>query len=420
MQKSIRYTRYPGTRSLSVLLICVLNYGSTLAQLTPDSTKQNTVQTAVPQKDIVDFYHTVFGRKLKRDTLKISKFTKNDFTYTVLPAIGYTLQTRLAMILAGNVTFKTTKQAEQKLSNIYANVAYTQNNQFTVPILTNIWTRNNRFNFVGDMRYMIYPQSTFGLGGNNSLQKDEDAMSFNYLRFYQFVLKEWRRNFYAGLGYMLDFRYDIEEEGYADGRISDFRKYNPQSESVSSGIAMNMLYDNRTNAINPGSGFYSNLIYRFNPTWLGSNSNWQSILIDLRKYFSLSRRNHRVLALWSYNWLILGGNPPYLDLPATSWDTYTNTGRGFIQGRFRSKKMLYQEAEFRTDITRNGLLGAVFFVNLQSFDEWPEGGFKYLQPAGGFGLRIKLNKLSNTNLTIDYGFGQEGSRGLFINVGELF
>jgi hypothetical protein len=31
-----------------------------------------------------------------------------------------------------------------------------------------------------------------------------------------------------------------------------------------------------------------------------------------------------------------------------------------------------------------------------------------------------LNKHSNTNITIDYGFGAEGSKGLFFGTGEVF
>jgi hypothetical protein len=43
-----------------------------------------------------------------------------------------------------------------------------------------------------------------------------------------------------------------------------------------------------------------------------------------------------------------------------------------------------------------------------------------IQPGYGPGLRIKLNTISKTNISIDYGFGREGSRGLFIDVGEIF
>jgi hypothetical protein len=406
-------------QTVAVLLFVSCFHFAAIAQDTTKTT--NDTATGYPQQDIVDFFKSKFKKQqVVVDTLIKGKLPNSDFTYTILPAIGYTLQTRLAIILAGNLTFNTSQVPNQKLSSIYGNIAFTQNRQFTVPIQSNIWTKNNKFNFVGDMRFMIYPQSTFGLGGTNDLVKDENKMSYQYFRFYQTVLTEFRKNLYGGIGYMLDLRWAIHEDGYADGHESDFAKYNPQTESVSSGIALNMLYDNRSNAINPDKGFYSNLIYRINPTWMGSNSSWQSILLDVRKYFQLSKKMHRVLGFWSYNWIVTSGNPPYLDLPSTAWDAYTNTGRGFIQGRFRSKKMLYLESEFRTDITRNGLLGAVAFFNVQSFDEWPQGGFQYLQPAGGFGLRIKLNRISNTNVTIDYGFGKGGSHGLFINVGEIF
>jgi outer membrane protein assembly factor BamA len=340
--------------------------------------------------------------------------------YSILPAIGYTLQTRLAVILAGNMTFKLSKKPGQKTSSIYANVAATQNRQLTLPLQTNIWTANNKFNLVGDYRYYVYPQSTYGLGGNNDYRMDADPMSFQYFRLYQSVMTEVGKNLYAGVGYYLDKRWNITETGYSDGRVSDYQLYGAQASSLSSGLGISLLHDSRINAINPFNGLYANVIYRVNPTWMGSNSNWQSLLVDVRKYFRLSQNLHRVLALWSYNWIITKGDPPYLDLPSTMWDSYTNTGRGFIQGRFRSKQMYYLEAEFRSDITRDGLLGGVLFANMQSLSEWPQHALKYVQPAAGFGLRVKLNKHSGTNLSVDYAFGKGGSRGLFINVGELF
>ena len=48
---------------------------------------------------------------------------------------------------------------------------------------------------------------------------------------------------------------------------------------------------------------------------------------------------------------------------------YGNTGRGFIQGRFRGKNFVYGEAEYRFGITRNRLLGGVVFSNAQSVTE---------------------------------------------------
>lgn len=44
-----------------------------------------------------------------------------------------------------------------------------------------------------------------------------------------------------------------------------------------------------------------------------------------------------MLAFWRYGDFIQGRGAPYLDLPATGWDTYSVTGRGYIQGHFRGQ-----------------------------------------------------------------------------------
>jgi hypothetical protein len=68
----------------------------------------------------------------------------------------------------------------------------------------------------------------------------------------------------------------------------------------------------------------------------------------------------------------------------------------------------------------NGLLGGVFFLNAQSFSAAPGTRLQGIQPGYGPGLRIKLNTITKTNICIDYGFGRQGSNGLFIDVGEIF
>lgn len=88
---------------------------------------------------------------------------------------------------------------------------------------------------------------------------------------------------------------------------------------------------------------------------------------------------------------------------------------------------MYGEAEYRFVITSNRLLGGVVFANAQSVTELSvargvvqDGHFEKIAPAGGGGLRFNLNETSHTNLAIDYGFGLDGSRGLSLNLGEVF
>jgi outer membrane protein assembly factor BamA len=369
------------------------------------------------EKDIVDYFRKWFGYKPSQKADSIGPGDKPVISY--LPAVGYTLQTKLAAILTGNIAFFTSNKPGSKLSVVNANVNYTQNRQFTIPVQLNVWLHGDAWNLLGDWRFMKYPQSTFGLGSNAGTDK-EDPMDYYYVRVYQYVLKRITSKFSAGLGYNLDYHWKVSDAGLADGSAPDYANYGKAQKTTSSGVALNMVYDSRKNPINPVNGLSANIAWRNNFTWLGSNTNWQSVILDIRKYFPFPGAAKNVLTFWSYNWIILGGKPPYLDLPSTGWDNFNNTGRGFIQGRYRGNIMLYLESEYRFHITQNGLFGGVLFANAESFSGAPSKQLQSIQPGVGCGIRIKLNKKSNTNIAIDYGFGTQGSRGLFVNIGEVF
>ncbi|MFX6751336.1 hypothetical protein ABTH43_19640, partial [Acinetobacter baumannii] len=85
-----------------------------------------------------------------------------------------------------------------------------------------------------------------------------------------------------------------------------------------------------------------------------SDNNWQSLLIDARKYAHFPKGSKNTLAFWTYDWFTISGKPPYLNLVSTASDTYLNMGRGYIQGRFRGENLLYMESEYRFGISRNG------------------------------------------------------------------
>ena len=379
-----------------------------------------TAQTidSTAQKDIVDVIKSI---SIKSHSLKTAstRLKPRKVEMTVVPAVGFSLSTGAAAVVSTNAAFCLGDNATTNLSNIAANAVYTQLKQVNIPIAANIWTKDNRFNILTDWRFMIYPLETYGLG-TKTPEEDGTLMNFNYVRLYQSVLKNLGDDWYAGAGYQLDYYYNTSIESYTDRRVSDAVDYGFNAKSISSGLTLNVLFDNRKNPINAQGGEqYANIVYRHNATVLGSDNDWQSLLLDFRKYIKLGNDRH-VLALWSYNHLTLAGNPPYQVLPSTGWDTYNNTGRGYVQGRFRGKNMVYLESEYRFPLTKNGLLGGVAFINGESFSEPTSNRFEAAAMGYGAGLRLKLNKHSNTNIAIDYGLGANGSKGFFINLGEVF
>lgn len=339
---------------------------------------------------------------------------------SALPVAGYTLQTGFAGVLSSNFAFYTSEHSQANMSSILTSVTYSQYKQIIFPIQADIWTKGNKYNIITDWRYLKYPSLTYGLGGNSNVDSGYN-IDYGYLRLHQAILKTIAKDFYLGLGYDLDYFWNIREIDPPSTKPTDFEHYGLSRNEVASGISLHFLYDSRRNPINPEKGGYASVTYRPNFTFLGSDDSWQSLIVDMRKYIKFPGSSRNVLAIWSYDWLTIGGGKtPYLLLPSTGWDPYSNTARGYIQGRYRSNNMLYLESEYRFGITSNGLIGGVVFANAQSFSNPGTTTFQYLIPGYGGGLRISLNKFSRTNLCIDYGWGIHGSGGFFVNLGEVF
>ena len=379
--------------------------------LTPATNLQPRLQ------DVADLAHRWFPR-LPITPHDSTTLREGGRFVLIIPQLGYTLQTRLLAAVLVNVAFRNPRA---NMSSMTGMLSYTQNNQLILTMNSAVWSAENRFLTLSDWRLMHYPQATYGLGMYTSTDTRVVDMDYAYFRFHQAVLRRLTRNFYGGVGYYADLHWNIQSfnRTHEVTRISRYA-YGVSGRSVSSGPGVQLLYDSRRNAINPAGGLYVNALFRANMSLLGSDNTYQSLLLEARKYIPLSRKSGNILAFWSYNALTLSGNPPFLDLPSTGWDNSGNVGRGYIQGRFRGKNFLYAEAAYRFHLTADRLLGGVVFANAQTVSELASGQFEKIAPAVGTGLRIKMNKISRANLSIDYGFGMDGSRGLFFNLGEVF
>lgn len=405
---------------LVALVLFLITPTITIAQRKDTAVKKESAREKVAdslnkQKDIFDLFNKIFGAHIssKPDTLKLRP---GKLYLALVPAVGYTLEGNWLANIAINTSFYTSNPNSTNLSTVTYGTQYDLNHQLTVPILSDIWLKNNTINLLGDWRYYIYPSYTYGLGGN-TLLSNADLIDYSYIRFYQEVLGHFNSFFYFGGGYNYDNHFNIKELG----NNPDFNSYNKgATQTISSGPVLHFMYDSRSNINNPIDAFYGSVTYRYSTSLLGSTQQWQSVLLEFKKYIKLWASSPNVLALWSWNVFTFAGNAPYFDMPSNGWDINNNSGRGYIQGRFRGQNMVYDEAEYRFGITRNGLLGGVVFANAESVTQYPSNKFEYIDPGYGIGMRLKMNKYSNVNLCFDYGFGLMGSRGLFVNLGEVF
>jgi len=401
-------------RVLLLLTICLLTYVA-MAQSPVDKTHMSFDTTG--QKDLIDVARSLF----KSAPRPVSLDDKKTIYFSILPVSSAIPGGGTALVTSTTAGVYLGDRKTTYLSTISFTPYFNLKGRYGLPIRSSIWLNNNSWNIQGDTRFLVYPQYTWSLGGGQP-ESDKFLVSYSYLRFYQSALKRVTPYFFVGFGYDLDYYLDVESvNNNTLGNFSHY-KYGTSNDQnfISSGPTVDLLYDTRKNSLNPLPGAYFNLIYRYNADVVGSNNNWQSIYADFRKYISITNSGPKnILAFWTYYWSTLNSGAPYLNLPAIGMDPYQRSGRGIEQNRYRGKRLIYFESEYRRDITPDGLFGFVVFANINSASQPKTNTFEYWNPAGGTGLRIKFNKKSDTNICIDYGVSKNYSA-VVVALGEAF
>jgi outer membrane protein assembly factor BamA len=346
------------------------------------------------------------------------------------PVLTYGPTSGFGLGFAGNVAAYRGTPKTTRISSLVASVTATTKKQVLVNAKINSSALDNRRHFEGDNRLYWTSQKTYGLGTGTP----EDAavdQKYDYFRFYETYYAKVARNSYLGGGFLYSNHRDVrpaDAEADAAWPTSPYVTYSEKygfdpDAQTSAGLSLNALFDSRDSAINPGRGVFASLVYRaFFEDFLGGGSDWQLLSWDGRGYVRLSHDARHKLAFWLSGDFVVAGRAPYLDLPATGMDTYGRAGRGYPQGRFRGESLVYAEAEYRWMATRSGLVGMVAFLNAQTLgsEEVGEELFDSIAPGAGLGLRLMLNKRSQTNLCLDIGWGREGSRAVYFAVQEAF
>ncbi|HEX5024320.1 MAG TPA: hypothetical protein VFV68_03565 [Agriterribacter sp.] len=384
---------------------------------------QQSTDTLSEQRDLMDVIRKLFNSK-KSDT------TKKKSNVTVLPAIGY--NPSIGFLLGINFlrTFHKGDPATTKLSATQLDFSYTTKHLIIARFRTNIFTKDNKWNLQGNWQYTRNYVKDFGLG--EEARQDppvEYPIRFNYFRVTQKAYRSIGNNFFAGAGISIDMRNDIQvtnpDSTYTSNPHQDYsseKGFDPRKYFVN-GLIANFQYNTKEHPNRTYRGTYAELYMRYNTKVLGSTKESGQLYTEFRKYLGLSQKNpEHVIAFWYWGSYLLWGDMPYLELPATEYDTYNRSGRGYTLGRFRGPSFADIEAEYRFPISQQTkFLSGVLFASFQTASDSKNNGlFKYWEPAAGAGVRILFNKQSRTNICIDYARGKYGSSGIFFALNEAF
>ncbi len=387
----------------------------------PRPTSAQTVQEGEPADGQVDLFDLIAKLRGADDAPAEGPpdAEDDDARLFIFPAVGGSPSVGLAVGALATITDYFGEPGETDLSSILISASVTTRKQILVVARSDLSTRENRWRLLGDWRLYKFTERTHGLGSDTSDRTAADV-DYDWYRLHQTAYTPLWGDLQMGGGYHLDIHRGIQlateqpPEPLSSSQATRF------DATTSSGVSLDVLFDTRDNPLNPDRGLYGRAGYTFYREGLGGNSDWENLQLEARAYRRLPTARRQTLGVWGIGWFTQAGEPPYFDLPSLGWDTYGRTGRGYRAGRFRGRDWIYGEVEYRTDITRNGLFGAVGFFNASSFSDSDTQRFQRWVFGGGLGARIKLDKERRSNVSVDVGWGREGSLGLFLAINEAF
>lgn len=408
--------------ALAVLVVALL--GTSAVHVTAQDTEPALPPSTVETMDVMDLI-----RKWRKKEAPPGPFDHTKRMRALAPVIGVKPSTGAIFGVAGNIASYRGDPATTHISSSIVSLTVTTRKQAGISARTTMFGRDDRWRAEVDYRFQWTSLDTFGLGVATA-EAEGQLARFDFYRLYQAGYFRVRPNLYVGGGLHFDSHGDVRpdedaEDTWDDSSYVQYSTANglPLDTQKSAGPSVEVIWDSRDNFINADHGSLARASYRpMFDGFLGGDTRWDKVTIDLRTYRKLSPTGRHKLAAWAYADLVVGGVAPYFDLPATASDGYGRSGRGYAEGHFRGEKLAFLEVEYRGTLMKNGLVGWVAFANATtvSNDQAGERIFDHFAPGGGAGLRLLLNKRSKTNLAFDVGFGERGSRGIYLAIQEAF
>jgi outer membrane protein assembly factor BamA len=181
------------------------------------------------------------------------------------------------------------------------------------------------------------------------------------------------------------------------------------------GVGPSMGYDSRDNIIYPHNGTYIRTKYNFYIPGLNGDFHYSDFSFDVRKYFSTSNKKN-TLAIQSNFAFQSNDNVPFYELNRVGGESRL---RGVISQRYLDTKRGLAQIEYRRKLPFT--LGFVLFGGAgKVFRDFENLNFDNLKYSYGFGFRWMIIPQELTNFRIDFGYGSNGEKGIYVGINEVF
>jgi outer membrane protein assembly factor BamA len=324
-----------------------------------------------------------------------------------IPVVFYTPETRWAGGAAAIHTFRPDSAGRPAISA--GSFVLTQNRQVAAELNTDAYLADGRYAVAGGVSFSHFPETFYGIG-NDARAEDRETYTSRSSRFALDVRRKVRPGLFLGASYELR-NTDIlaAEEGglLATGAVVG------SDGGLFSGAGLSFAWDTRDNVVSPSGGSYHTATLVRGGGLLGGGYEMTRVTTTLRHYRSLSPGH--VLGFHAQTRSV-SGDVPFDMLPRLGGQ---NIMRGTFGSRFRDHHLAAAQAEYRATVWRR--LGAVVFAGAgQVAPSLGDMALADLHYSVGYGLRFMIDPRERMNLRVDFGYGRDGSTGLYITVSEAF
>ena len=347
--------------------------------------------------------------------LQIGAFSQKDTTKfrktLIFPIITSSIETGWSFGSIAALIFKPNRlDTISRTSNLEILGLYTTKKQLVTAINGSQYFDEERYILNEQVSYSSFPDKFWGIGPN-SQETDMEAYKFHQYYIYLHGLRKLTNHLFIGLIFeiqkVMDITYDV-------GGLFDQQKIVGRNGYGIAGVGTSFTFDSRDNAFSPDKGFFGQLFLNHFDKFWGSDYNYNSIILDLRKYCTIGKE--KVLAFQMYSLNTTGNEVPIRSLASFGG---SNRMRGYYDGRYKDNNMFILQTEYRFPIYK-WLKGVAFGGAGTVGRDINTYALENIKSSFGGGLRIALSKKEKLNLRIDYGIGQGKDNGLYLQLGEAF
>jgi len=329
----------------------------------------------------------------------------------IAPVFAYTPETSLLFGVNYIRLFRPpSKDSSSRTSYVDFFAAGTLKKQFIFEQNYTVFSRGEKYMFIGYSTFQKYPQYYYGVG-NDLPASNKEEVDYSQLKLDQLALRNVYKKIYVGAGFRFSTIYNVSSS--PTGVLLEKNTVGANGSLVS-GLQFAFSSDNRNSIYNASTGHLVRIKTALYRPAFGSRYNFSSLEIDLRKFIKPFAGRKDVLAVQFYGFFSFG-NVPWSEMGALGSDMIM---RGYYSGRYRDKEYAAIQAEYRLNISP--FLGFTFFAGTGEVSQAMKNfSWDGLKPNAGVGYRLSLDRQERINLRIDLGYGKNISN-VYVTVTEAF